>query len=486
MMMKDFRKGSARRFPSSKSAAQGPTIVTKKKPRDMEYEAQDGVAEALEAVRSDAPLIMLSGSGGTGKSRLVRYLKDSFDTKRQLEVAPTGIAAMNIGCSTIHSTFRLPLGVVYADQLRRMKSGTATLAKIERLVIDEKSMVRADTLDGIDARLRQILDPNKPFGGVQVILVGDFLQLPPVVKGDDARELAALGYDSPFAFSAKVLQDMPMKVITLRKVWRQSDKEMIGKLRQIRENRRVEDAVAWFNERCLRAPREGSQPMILTPTRGAAATYNQKGVAAQIKTREAEGLDTTPTLFEAKRKGSFEESNQTPAPEQLSLIPGVRVIALRNDQAGRFVNGSLGTVTAIEPPEEKKAGHVTVRFDHTGDEVDVAPIKWEDKRASVDNAGDMGHKVAGTYEQIPLDLGYATTIHKSQGMTLHDMRLDIGRGAFAPGQVYVALSRASNMEGLSFAAPLKARDIHNNALLEAFFAWIADNEKIDVTVAKDS
>jgi ATP-dependent DNA helicase PIF1 len=489
---KNFKSGA--RFGGASSRARNFGTASAPKPSedniDLEYEACEGVSEVLDAVRSKAPVILVSGRAGTGKSRLINYLASIPDGRRQMVVAPTGIAALNVGAATIHSTFALPFGPIDAQRMESRKL-PAVLKKVRRLIIDEISMVRADMLDAIDQRLRTLMDSDRPFGGIQIILVGDFLQLPPVVKREDEEVLDELGYETPFAFSAKVLDGMPLKVVTLQKVWRQADEEFISMLGKIRDGRSPEVAVEWLNERCFRPARDGSKPMMLTPTRSAADAYNTEGINKQRRARRAKaGLDQTAKpeeigefIFRAQKKGSFENAKQLPVPEVQPLIPGARVMAIRNDPEGNFVNGSLGTVLAIDDDKEEGGKVVKVKFDGSKRVARVAIMEWEDVKYSWGGEG-IEKKIVGTYTQIPLVLGYATTIHKCQGLTLEDVRIDLGRGAFAAGQLYVALSRAKSVEGLSLERAITPRDVQVDAMLTEFLAWAGRNENLDITVAK--
>jgi len=420
---------------------------------------------AVALVEDGSPVVLVSGRAGTGKSRLIGRLRLGPKGARTLVVAPTGIAALNLGVPTIHAAFHLPIGCIHAATLPPSTRSLGVLRSLARLVIDEISMVRADVLDGIDARLREARGIAAPFGGVQVVMVGDFLQLPPVVQDDEGPLLAEMGYDTPFAFSAHALRDTPIVAVTLRTVWRQSDPSFKAALADIRSGRRTEAAIAWLNAQCLGPHREGHTPLVLATTRALADGYNAKGLAAVFARQP-------PVRFTAQRTGTFEGTQAVPAPEHLDLAPEARVVALRNDARGHFANGSLGTVVETRGVGEGADPGVLVQFDAGGDPVWVERMEWERTRAVwSDSQGQLVAQPVGGYAQIPLAPGYALTVHKSQGLTLDDARVDVGRGAFAPGQLYVALSRARSVEGLSFAQALSPSDAQVDAMLLRFLEW---------------
>ncbi|UWQ39929.1 AAA family ATPase [Leisingera aquaemixtae] len=461
--------------------------------RDQAYEDSDGISECLSCVRSGAPLVLISGRAGTGKSRFIRYLGQIDEGRRQIIVAPTGVAALNIGAATIHKTFQLPFGALDARKMERRPLGRE-LEMIDRLVIDEISMVRADILDAIDMRMRERRGDPRPFGGVQVVMVGDFLQLPPVTPREEEAMLARLGYHTPYAFSAKVVNEMDLKVVTLSKVWRQSDRDFIEVLGRIRSGRARQQDVGWLNDQCFRPAKKGTRPLMLTPTRNAAQRYNETGINNQRSKRRSElqlgscanGVEIGEHVFEAIRRGSFEgdagRRKVVPVPDKVSLLPGVRIMAVKNDPGGKFVNGSLGTVLAAHPGQgETELPYVDVQFDDRPDPVSVGRVTWEEIRHRWNSATEAVEKeIVGSYTQIPLALGYAVTIHKSQGLTLTDMRLDLGNGTFAPGMLYVALSRAKSMDGLSFARPVRLDDMRTDEITTQFLAWARESARLEI------
>ncbi len=407
--------------------------------------ADPAIAEARQALADRTPVVMLIGRAGTGKSHFIRALVNDDPSYPQALLAPTGLAAMNIGGQTVHSFFGFPPRPLIGSHEKPNWFFTRTARALKRLIIDEVSMLRADVLDAMNLHLQVARKSSRPFGGVQMLFVGDFYQLPPVVRGDEGALLEEAGYATPYAFSAHALRDAPLAVVELTEVHRQTNHDFIALLASIRERRGVEEAVTILNTVCLDRALP-KRPVLLCATNVVADRYNVQGLAS------LEGAA-------ARYTGAFEgESPRTmgdrfPAPMELTLKRGARVIFTQNDPEGRWVNGSLGAVRALD--EES----IAVLLD-TGDEVDVERAVWPQARWSW-NAKEnrMEVKEEFKYVQFPLAPAWALTIHKAQGMTLDSVEIDLGRGAFAPGQAYVALSRARSMETLRLTRPLSARDV---------------------------
>lgn len=403
-------------------------------------------AEARAALGDRTPVVLVTGRAGTGKSHFIRSLVEDDPGFPQALLAPTGLAAMNIGGQTVHSFFGFPPRPLIGAIEKPHWFFTRTARALRRIIVDEVSMLRADVLDAMDQHLKVARKSSRPFGGVQMLLVGDFYQLPPVVRGDEGQLLEEAGYSSPYAFSAHALRDAPVAALQLTEVYRQTDRDFIALLSAIRERRGVEDAVAMLNDACLE--RELTRrPVLLCATNAVADSYNARGLAAL-------------TGVSARYSGGFEGeqpksrvADRFPAPIELVLKRGARVIFTQNDPEGRWVNGTLGTVSALDE------NVVSVRLD-SGEEVDVERAVWPQARWTW-NASEkrMEVKEEFKYVQFPLAPAWALTIHKAQGMTLDAVEIDLGRGAFAPGQAYVALSRARSMEGLRLARPLTPRDV---------------------------
>jgi len=408
------------------------------------YADDPTVQHILEHLSSRDPSpILITGEAGTGKSTLVNYIKRVCDFPNTVVLAPTGVAALNVGGQTIHSFFRFPFKIIDAAALADQKKNRLW-KKVELVIIDEVSMLRADILDGIDIVLRKARNASLPFGGVRVMLVGDFYQLPPVIPQAEHQLLAQRGYSGPYAYNSNVLENYPPVHFELNTVYRQRNADFVGLLSNLRVARHVEETVEAINEACLRPHREGHMPVLLTSTNAIADRYNRNGL--QVLTSET-------VEYRCETKGRF-SANRLPAPETLALKKGARVMAVRNDPMKRWVNGSLGTVVDLSPEE------VFVRFDGNPSVRKIEPEKWDMINYKWDEAAQkMVETTTASFQQMPLILAWAVTIHKAQGLTLDDVRIDLGRGAFAMGQAYVALSRARTLEGLSLTMPLRVEDV---------------------------
>lgn len=399
----------------------------------------------LTSLKSGAPAVLLHGRAGTGKTSLIHSLKEQG--LRHVVVAPTGVAALNAGGQTIHKFFGIPPRIVNLDDIRPRSRLGSILRNIDLIVIDEISMVRSDLLDVIDRTLRVHLAPDQPFGGMRILLVGDFLQLPPIVEEHDAAILEHRGYKVAQAFGAKSIRDLRnLKMIELSTVYRQSDPEFLELLHNVRTGESLDDTVRRLNLRCLREHRISANPVILTARTEAASQYNLKGLA---------DLPGDVTRFVGAIEKDFRIlRDKLPAPEYLDLKKGARIMMVKNDPEKRWVNGSLGTVSNLS------ATAIWIRLDGSAKEEQVHKAKWESIEYRYDVLTQrVNPVVVGTYTQFPVAHAWAMTIHKAQGLTLNDVRIDLGHGAFSTGQAYVALSRARTLEGLSFAQPLRVSDV---------------------------
>lgn len=412
--------------------------------------------EALALIEAGAPFVFLSGKAGTGKSTFIEYLRGR--TKKQLAVvAPTGLAALQVGGQTIHSFFRLPAVPPDVSRVRRLRQ-RRVFEKLELLVIDEVSMVRADLLDVVQSSLQvNRSSPGRLFGGVQIVAVGDLFQLPPVVAREEEERLLARRYASPYFFGAVCLRDRPLHFVELTEVFRQADRHFIRLLEAIREAECVEEAVDEINERCV--GRElGEEAVILTATNAAAERVNKLRLGA---------LPGGAVTLRGGIEGSFAAiQERLPAPLELALKRGAQVMFTKNDPERRWINGSLGRVLDIS--EKRLEVEVWDGSEHR--HCVVEPVIWEAYAYEYDEAEDrIIPEVVGRYRQFPLRQAWAATIHKSQGLTLDQVLIDFGRGAFAPGQVYVALSRCRALSGISLSRPLRADEVYTDEGVKRFY-----------------
>lgn len=399
---------------------------------------------ALDHIRSEAGHLFVTGRAGTGKSTLLRALRDLVPGE-SIVVAPTGLAAVNVGGQTIHSFFGFPPRLIRSDDIRRSRNGSL-MRRIKYLIIDEVSMVRSDLMWAIDQSLRVNRGrPRESFGGVRLIMFGDLHQLPPVVQEAEVAEHLESQFGGPFFFSTPALKEAAGTVrLELSHVFRQNDPALIDVLNKLRDGEADEDSLAFLNQRVnpVRTLSEGDPYVILTPTNAAAQRINMAYLDA---------LGGTPRKYEAGVTGEYNAASQ-PTDATLLLKPGAKVILLRNDPDKRWVNGTVARISRLD---EKR-----VWISLNGEEYEVEPASWESRRYAFDKDQEkIVETVAGTFKQFPLRLAWALTIHKAQGLTLDKVYIDLGRGTFAHGQAYVALSRCRSMEGLALARPLTPRDI---------------------------
>jgi hypothetical protein len=431
-----------------------------KKPLRHPIEINAQLQAAFDAVGGGRQIIFVTGGAGTGKSTFIRELRARFPEKQSIVLAPTGVAALNAGGQTIHSFCHFPLRPVMPDDIRKEKDEALlrVVEALQLLIIDEISMVRADVLDGVDAFLRVNRKSDLPFGGVQMVLVGDLFQLPPVVTQSD-EPLINLRYASPHFFSAHSLRGLKFFPVELEIVYRQRDASFAELLACIRDGDGAAQAVGRLNESCVGRSLEG-QHLILVPTRKAAAEENDLRLAA---------LPGKPRTYDAGCEGTFVKAgdDRLPAPKQLVLKRDAQVMFVRNDYPERrWVNGTVGVLKSLHD------ARVVVRLDD-GTEHDVEPIEWQDIRYALDEkTRTIVEEVAGTFIQFPLMPAWAVTIHKAQGLTLARVMVDLARGAFAEGQVYVALSRCQTMEGLSLRRPVRASEVRCSEAARGFYEKI--------------
>ncbi|XBQ17511.1 MAG: AAA family ATPase [Oceanicaulis sp.] len=385
--------------------------------------------------------LFLTGRAGTGKTTVTRAILRRLGGRAAV-LAPTGVAAMNAGGQTLHSFFRLPPRLITPGDIRRVRNARAIQA-LSTLVIDEISMVRSDLMQAVDFSLRLNRDSNEPFGGVRLVLVGDLAQLPPIARGEEAAFLEET-YGGPFFFHAPSFRDAGFTMVELSKVHRQADPDFVEILNAVREGELTPDLSERLGERVTgRTGLEASAThVVLTATNEAAARINQARL---------DGLLGEPRGFSGKVEGEF-DPRLFPTEDPLILKAGARVMTIRNDPGGRYVNGSIGEVVGFTPDGVK----VLVN----GETVTVEKVSWERMRYAADaKTGALKRETIGSYAQYPLRLAWAMTIHKSQGLTLDRVFLDVSRRLFAHGQAYVALSRARTFEGLELSHAVRPTDI---------------------------
>jgi len=398
---------------------------------------QSAVFDAIETTREH---IFVTGRAGTGKSTLLNHL--SWHTSKQVVIcAPTGVAALNVGGQTIHSLFRLPIGVIADHDIEQTPQLRKLLNTIDTVVIDEVSMVNADLLDAVDRSLRQARQrPAEAFGGVQVVLFGDPYQLAPVPGDGDERAYFDDQYRSMWFFDAKVWNEAELRIYELTVIHRQHEDEFKHMLDAVRHGRVTAEIAERLNETGART----------APVDGAITLATTNSTVTRINGAELARLPGRVFTARAEISGEF-GGRAYPADENLELKVGARVMFLRNDSDQRWVNGTVGTVTRID---------TNVRVEVDGEVHEVQPVVWEKFRYSYSAVTRQLKKdIVAEFTQFPLRLAWAVTIHKSQGKTYDRAIIDLGQRSFAPGQTYVALSRISQLDGLFLSRPLRPNDI---------------------------
>ena len=392
---------------------------------------------AWDFVENTGRSIFLTGKAGTGKTTFLKKVM-AGSRKRPIVVAPTGVAAINAGGVTIHSFFQLPFspyvpGAKVESKFDFSKEKRKIIASMDLLIIDEISMVRADLLDAIDAVLRRFREHGQPFGGVQMLMIGDLAQLTPVVTPEDERILKPY-YDTPYFFGSKALQQIDYVTIQLEHVYRQQDASFINILNEVRHGHPSQEVLGKLNSRVLLSPKLGDMAIRLTTHNNLANYYNES---------ELQKLSGPAYTYRAEIKGTFPDYSY-PTAEALVLKEGAQVMFVKNDPSGKhlYYNGRIGRV--IEASEKR----FTVYCEGDSEAIEVEPLEWENTRYTLnEKTREIEAEVMGTFKQLPLRLAWAITIHKSQGLTFDRAIIDANQ-SFAPGQVYVALSRCRTLEGL--------------------------------------
>ena len=415
--------------------------------------------KALQIIQFTRRSLFLTGKAGTGKSTFMRHIAATIK-KKHIILAPTGIAAINAGGSTLHSFFKLPFHPLLPndkrystrnirDTLKYNGEKNKLLREVELIIIDEISMVRADIIDFIDKVLR-IYNRNmrEPFGGKQLLLVGDIYQLEPVIKEEEERQLLRPFYPSNFFFDAQVFREMQLIAVELKKVYRQRDAQFIALLDHIRTSHVSDSDLRLLNAQVNAeiGTEAGRLSITLSGRRDTVDYINEK----QLNT-----LPDQPTIFYGHIEGEFPESS-LPTPMELEVKTGAQVLFIKNDKERRWVNGTLGTIIGFGDEED---GIIYVRTED-GRDFDVQREIWSNVRYTFNEKEQkIEEEEIGSYQQFPLRLAWAITVHKSQGLTFNNVKIDFTGGVFAGGQTYVALSRCTSLQGISLQEPIRRENI---------------------------
>ena len=405
----------------------------------------DTLEDILELLEEDTQhFIYLTGAAGTGKTTLIERVKDESLLKKMV-VAPTGVAALNIGGSTINSAFRIGFDTFPVIQESKDPRFKKLLKNLELLIIDEISMVRAPMLDAISETLQIHRNSSKPFGGIHVLACGDLFQLPPVVKENEESAIFER-YGSVYFFSADNFKaiEKPIFFELVSSFRQQDDKEFYNLLNNVRLGKNLESSINMINKTCHNPEYDTESSLIIT---------SRKYRAEQINDEMLSRIDGPTTAAKSKEQGELNE-NDLPAPRELRVKEDAKVMFIKNDPDGRWVNGTIGVVIDCSDKNKKV---IKVKVDK--EVFKVKREEWNKVRYVYDEYNDeMEEEVVSSFKQFPLKLGWAVTIHKAQGLTLDSCSVDLGEGAFATGQAYVALSRCKTLDSLNLYRELKVQD----------------------------
>lgn len=434
--------------------------VAKAKPQKAKLDNQlpenfiltDEFEKAIDLIEKETKSIFITGKAGTGKSTLLRYFK--LKTKKQFVVlSPTGIAAINVQGQTIHSFFKFPPALITEHTNLYDTDRIEILSKLDLIIIDEISMVRADMMDGIDRSLRTHRKNDLPFGGVQIVFFGDLYQLPPVVVGDELKAYFRTVYNSAYFFSAKVFQQLSFPIVELQRIFRQKDERFIELLNNIRVGRSFTADLELMNSRVVPDFNPQKNDLFIT-----LATTN--AIADNENNRRLNELGSPAFNYLAVVKGEFEK-NAYPTSEKLILKKDAQVMLVKNDPARRWANGSIGTIKRLS--EDKVEVHLNgVTHEVQKETWEVIEYIYNKEEKKIEPV------VKGTFEQYPLKLAWGVTIHKSQGQTFDQVVIDLGSGAFTHGQTYVALSRCTSFEGIILKQNIRGMDIILDKKVETY------------------
>lgn len=438
--------------------------------------------DAWDLIQHTHRSLFLTGKAGTGKSTFLKYIRDNTK-KKTVVLAPTGIAAVNVGGQTMHSFFKIPFKPMLPDDpdyanparmrkmLRYTKEKVKLIQQLELIIIDEISMVRADIIDFVDRVLRVYSgNMREPFGGKQLLLVGDIFQLEPVVT-HDTRDILRRYYKNFFFFNARAFELINLVSIELRKIYRQSDNDFIALLDRVRINRATAADMARLNQRCDPDFQEVKDDFAIT-------LATRRDTVDSINDEHMKALKTPEHVFEGQIEGDFPE-NSLPTAYHLALKEGAQVIFIRNDKEGRWCNGTIGKITRLSDYS------VTVALE-TGEEMQVEPEVWENMLYTYnEKEKKVEEKVLGSFSQIPIKPAWALTVHRSQGLTFNHVVIDFAGGAFTGGQTYVALSRCTSLEGITLLKPLSERDIIVNLAVVDFSRQFNNRQLINQAMEQE-
>jgi ATP-dependent exoDNAse (exonuclease V) alpha subunit len=424
----------------------------------------------IEQALHKHPLIFVTGQAGTGKSTFIHYLHQVAGNL--VALAPTGVAALNVKGMTIHSFFGIPASHVTPEEftapnpIRLHYQKKTIIRNTKILVIDEVSMLLPNILDSIDKILQNINKNDKPFGGVSVVLIGDLLQLPPIVASEEEAQYFSHRYASPHFFSADILKKIPLKTFFLTEHKRQTDSSFISILNAIRHNKDHREKIKILNNRCYKEKAKD----VLKQEAIYLVTTNKR--AKEINLQKLQALPEKTFTFEAEINGAVKKQGwNLPASYLLELKVGARVMFLKNKKPD-WINGDFGWVVRFS----KK--HIIVQKDD-GQEVEVGKDSWEKYKYTYDRKQkSISKEVVGTFLQLPLALGWASTIHKTQGLSFHKIIIDLERGAFCTGQTYVALSRCRSLEGVTLVCPIGMRDVQADNTVMDFLKNLSEEENL--------
>ena len=435
--------------------------------------------DALNLIQYTRQSVFLTGKAGTGKSTFLRYICE-HTKKKHVVLAPTGIAAINAGGSTLHSFFKLPFYPLLPDNpdfslqrgrihefFKYTKPHRKLLEELELIIIDEISMVRADIIDAVD-RILRVYSRNlrEPFGGKQILLVGDVFQLEPVVKGDE-REILNRFYPTPYFFSARVFNQIDLVSIELQKVYRQTDATFVGVLDHIRNNTVGATDLQLLNTRYGTQIEESEADMYIT-------LATRRDNVDHINDKKLAELPGEPVTFSGEITGDFPESSLATS-QELVLKPGAQIIFIKNDFDRRWVNGTIGIISGFDPFEE-----TLYVITDDGKECDVKRESWRNIRYKYnEEKKQIEEEELGTFTQYPIRLAWAITIHKSQGLTFSRAVIDFTGGVFAGGQAYVALSRCTSLEGIQLKKPVSRADVFVRPEIIGFAERFNNRQAID-------